>query len=87
MQGARPVVVCLLAALALSGCPDKKPEPEPVKAATPVAAAPKPPPPPPEAPVDRAVKECGAPIDLLPATDVKVGDRAGKSTGYKLSFD
>lgn len=41
------------------------------------------PPPPPE---PRAEKECAAPIDPGPVQDVKIGSRAAKLSGAKLSF-
>ncbi len=74
-----------LAAIVLTGCPDKKPT-EPVEApkvATPVEA---PKPLPPKENLERAVKECAAPIDIAPSAPVKVGDRAATASGYKLAF-
>ncbi|MBI3183178.1 MAG: metallophosphoesterase [Myxococcales bacterium] len=77
-------LVAAASSLALVGCPQKK---EPPKEATPVVEAPPPPkPPPPAAAEPQAVKECAAPVDVAPPTEVKVGERAAKSTGYKLSF-
>lgn len=75
------VATCSLMAL---GCPEKKVEPpKPVAQATP--EAPKPPSPPPAA-EPRAVKECAAPVELTPPAEVKVGERAARSFGYKLSL-
>lgn len=67
----------------LLGCPEKKvdppkPPPEPVKPVVPST--------PPPAAEPRADKECAAPIDPGPVTDVKFGDRAAKLTGARLSF-
>ncbi|MHB8875449.1 MAG: metallophosphoesterase family protein [Myxococcaceae bacterium] len=81
-----PTVLATLGlAAALCGCPEKKTEvvepPKPV-----VVEAPKPPPPPP-ARVDVAMKECAAPIEIAPVAAVKIGEREGKTTGYKLAFE
>ncbi len=71
----------------LCGCSENKPAPV---AARPLPEAPRPaappPPPPSEVRVDHAVKECAAPIELVPATAVKLGDREAQNSGYKLSF-
>lgn len=71
-------------AIGLWACTEKKAEPPPPP---PPVAAPTPEPVrPPETPEPVAVKECAAPIDVVPPTELKVGDRTAKSTGYKLSF-
>jgi Icc-related predicted phosphoesterase len=68
----------------LTGCPEKKVEPTPPKPVEPV----KPPvavtPPPAAEP--RADKECAAPIDPGPVTELKFGERAAKQTGARLTF-
>jgi Icc-related predicted phosphoesterase len=48
----------------------------------------KPPPPPPPPPVEtpRADRECAAPIDPGPITEVKFGERAAKLSGARLTF-
>ncbi|MCA3011275.1 MAG: hypothetical protein INH41_02635 [Myxococcaceae bacterium] len=76
--------VMVASALALSACPDKKaaepprPPPEPPKPVVqPVVAKP---------PEIRAEKECAAPIDPGPTSDVKVGERAAKLSGAHLTF-
>ncbi len=75
------VAVC---GLGLLGCPDKKPVEPPKPPPLPVKVeAPKPPP----AQAEQiALKECAAPLDPAPAVDVKIGERAAKHAGYKLSF-
>lgn len=66
----------------LTGCPEKKVEPvKPPEPPKPVVQAP-----PPPAAEPRADKECAAPIDPGPVTEVKFGDRAAKLTGARLSF-
>lgn len=74
--------VALAVTSALMGCPEKKVEPPPAPA--PVAVKPPPPPPPPVEP--RAEKECAAPVDPGPVTDVKFGERTAKLAGAKLTF-
>ncbi len=84
MTARRFVLSLSLTAFALLGCPDKKPV-DPPKPVEPKVEAPKPKPPPAEnEPV--ALKECAAPLEPAPATDVKIGDRAAKLAGYKLTF-
>jgi Icc-related predicted phosphoesterase len=83
LRQAASVLAAFGFASALCGCPDKKPE---LLEAKPVVEAPKPPPPPP-AKVDRAMKECAAPIEIAPVVSVKVGDREAKAAGYKLTFE
>ncbi|MFZ5443111.1 MAG: metallophosphoesterase family protein [Myxococcota bacterium] len=67
----------------LMGCPEKKveapPPPKPVE--KPVVATP-----PPPAPEPLADKECAAPIDPGPVTELKFGERAAKQTGARLAF-
>ncbi|MBS1153000.1 MAG: hypothetical protein H6Q89_4698 [Myxococcaceae bacterium] len=85
MTPRRLVVALSLSSLTLLGCPDKKPA-EPVKPVEPkVVEAPKPKPPP-AAEEPQALKECAAALEVAPAIDVKVGERAGKLGGYKLTF-
>lgn len=81
MTSVRAAVCGLALTLALSACPEKKPEapPPPPK---PVVEAPKPPP----AAEARAEKECAAPVDPGPMSDVKIGDRAAKLSGARLTF-
>lgn len=82
MTSSRCVCTVMLVAVALlSGCTEKKP-PEPAKP----VEAPKPPPPPPRENEPRALKECAAPLDTGLATEVKIGERGAKQTGYKLTF-
>ena len=78
---------CAAAALGLSlglmGCPEKKVEPTPpkpveVKPAVVVA--------PPPAAEPRADKECAAPIDPGPVTELKFGERVARQTGAHLAF-
>ncbi len=73
------------AVVLLSACPEKKAEPPAPAAKAPEAPAPAPTPPP-AAEVERAAKECAAPLERLPESDVQVGDRAAKSYGYRLTF-
>ncbi len=70
-------------AVLLWGCPEKKvePPPKPVEVAKPT-----PPPPPPAEAVQHADKECAAPLDPGPSTDVTIGTRAAKASGSKLTF-
>jgi Icc-related predicted phosphoesterase len=80
------LALSLLSSLALVGCSEKKPvePPKPVEVAKP-AEPPKPTPPPaPEEP--HALKECAASLELAPSVDIKVGERAAKLGGYKLTF-
>ncbi|MBK7860440.1 MAG: metallophosphoesterase [Archangiaceae bacterium] len=69
--------------LMLWGCPEKKVE-APAKPAEPARPA-NPPQPPAEA-QPRADKECAAPLDPGPASDVTVGTRTAKASGSKLTF-
>jgi Icc-related predicted phosphoesterase len=76
--------VVVASALALSACPEKKvaepprPPPEPPKPVVqPVVAKP---------PEVRAEKECAAPIDPGPTTELKIGERAAKLSGAHLTF-
>jgi Icc-related predicted phosphoesterase len=80
-------IIVALSALSLAACPEKKAEP--VKAA--VAPAEKDagkPTPPPATPVAlaRADKECAAPIDPGPASEITFGARVGKVDGAHLTF-
>lgn len=83
MTAPRFVLFLSLTSLALLGCPDKKPV-DPPKPPEPKVEAPKPKPPAENEPV--ALKECAAPLEPAPAADVKIGDRAAKLAGYKLTF-
>ena len=83
MTPRRLVLALSLSSLTLLGCPDKKPV-EPPKLEQKVVEAPKPKPPAAEEP--HALKECAAALEPAPAIDVKVGERAGKLGGYKLTF-
>lgn len=79
------MTVLSLSLLGLTGCPDKKPEaaPEP----KPAEVKPPPPPPaPPAAPEPRAEKECAAPIDPGPTQELKIGERAARLSGARLTF-
>ncbi len=69
----------------LLGCPEKKVEPAPAPKVAEVKPA-TPPPAPPPAPEPRAEKECAAPIDPGPVQDVKIGERAAKLSGARLTF-
>lgn len=78
--------VVLVSALAFTGCPEKKteapkPPPEPPKVAVPAVLPAVAPP-----PTERAEKECAAPIDPGPTTDIKIGERAAKLSGAHLAF-
>ena len=86
MTSVRAAVCGLGLTLALSACPEKKTEAPPPPPPKPVVEAPKPPPPPPPEAEARAEKECAAPIDPGPVTDVKIGDRAAKLSGARLTF-
>lgn len=74
-----------LCSVVLLACPEKK-----VEAPKPPPETPKPvvavPPATPKPPAERAEKECAAPIDPGPTTDVKVGERAAKLSGAQLTF-
>ena len=83
MTPRRFVLALSLSSLTLFGCPDKKPVEPPRPVEPKVEAKPKPPP---VADEPQALKECAAPLTLAPAIDVKVGERAGKLAGYKLTF-
>lgn len=69
--------------LGLMACPDKKadvsPPPKPAEV-KPVVVAP------PPVAEPRADKECAAPIDPGPVTEVKFGERVAKQTGARLTF-
>lgn len=82
------LAVATLGLLLSTGCEEKKTTPEPKDEPAKVEVKPTPPPQPPNpAPVvERAVKECAAPLDLQAGTDVKIGDRAASDQGYKLTF-
>jgi Icc-related predicted phosphoesterase len=70
--------------LVLWGCPEKKVEaPPPPRTEARAEAKPLPPPP---APAPRADKECAAPIDPGPTSELKFGDRVAKLSGARLSF-
>jgi Icc-related predicted phosphoesterase len=77
-------VVVLIGALALTGCPEKKDPPKPVEPPKPVAPAV--PPVVAQPPAERAEKECAAPIDPGPTSDVKIGERAAKQSGAIVAF-
>lgn len=77
-------MVVLVGSLALLACPEKKDPPKPVEPAKPVA--PVVPPATPQPPAERAEKECAAPIDPGPTSDVKIGERAAKQSGATLTF-
>lgn len=81
------LAVATLGLLFCAACEEKKPTSEPKKD-EPAEVKPTPPPQPPNPPaqVERAVKECAAPLELTAATDVKIGDRAASDQGYKLTF-
>lgn len=83
LRRASAAVCGLSLSLVLSGCPEKKAETPPPP---PPQAEVKPPPPPPPAPAPLADKECAAPIDPGPTTDVKLGERAAKLSGARLTF-
>lgn len=73
----------LWVSLLLCGCPEKKAAEPPPPPPKPIAATPVPAPP---VNVERAVKECAAPVELAPPAEVKIGERTAQSTGYKLTF-
>lgn len=80
-----------LGATILLGCPEKKADPKPVEPAKPevakvidagtaeVAKVP-------EVPEARADKECAAPIDPGPGSEIKFAERVGKVDGAHLQF-
>ena len=76
-------IAAMTAALGFAACTEKKVEPPP--APKPVEK-PVPPPQPPPAAEPRAEKECAAPIDPGPTTEVKFGERAAKLSGARLTF-
>jgi Icc-related predicted phosphoesterase len=79
------LALSLCSMLAFVGCSEKKTEPvKPVE--TPKPVEPVKPTPPPVAEEAHALKECAAPLDIVPSVDVKIGDRAAKTSGYKLTF-
>lgn len=77
-------IAAMTAALGFAACTEKKveapPAPKPVE--TKPVAAPQPPP----VAEERAPKECAAPLDPGPTTDIKFGDRAAKLSGARLTF-
>ena len=77
--------VVLASALTLTACPEKKTE-APKIVEPPKVAVPAVPPATPQPPTERAEKECAAPIDPGPTTDLKVGERAAKLSGAHLMF-
>ncbi len=77
-------VAALGLSVTLLGCPEKKVEPPP--APKPAEVKPVVQAPPPPAPEPRADKECAAPIDPGPVTELKFGERAAKQTGARLTF-
>jgi Icc-related predicted phosphoesterase len=82
------VAVASASVLMLNGCKkEEAPAPPPPPPPAPKAeVAPPPPPKPPELPVERAVKECAAPLELAPAQALKFGAREATLAGYKLTF-
>jgi Icc-related predicted phosphoesterase len=80
--------VVFASALAFTACPEKKTDSPKSLAESPKAAVAVPavPPATPQPPTERAEKECAAPIDPGPTTDLKVGERAAKLSGAHLSF-
>lgn len=79
-------IVVLCGAIALTACPEKKEAPKPPPEPPKPVAAPAVPPATPKPPAERAEKECAAPIDPGPTTDVKIGERAAKLSGAHLTF-
>lgn len=67
--------------LGLLGCPEKKVDPPKPVEVKPVVVAP-----PPPVAEPRADKECAAPIDPGPVTELKFGERVAKQTGARLTF-
>ena len=84
MTARRFLLALSLSSVALLGCPDKKPVEAPKAAEPKVAELPKAKPP--AAEEAHALKECAAALEVAPSVDVKVGERAGKLGGYKLTF-
>ena len=80
MKSLRYAGAVLGLSLGLLGCPDKKVEPKPVEVVKPVVAVPTP------VAEPRADKECAAPIDPGPVTELKFGERTAKQTGARLTF-
>ena len=80
------VVLSLFSSLALVACPEKKPVEPPRPVETPRPVEPPKPTPPPVAEEPHALKECAASLDIAPVVDIKVGERAARLGGYKLSF-
>jgi Icc-related predicted phosphoesterase len=86
MKSIRWTVAALGVTLGLLGCTEKKtevppPAPKPVEAPKPAPVVP------PAVPAEPAAdKECAAPIDPGPATELKFGARAGTQTGARLTF-
>lgn len=83
LRRASVAVLGLSVSLMLSACPEKKAETPPPPPPKPEV---KPPPPPPPAAEPRADKECAAPIDPGPVTELKFGERAAKQAGARLTF-
>lgn len=83
MTARRFVLALSLSSIALLGCPDKKPVEVPKPVEPKVEVKPKPPP---AADEPVALRECAVPLELAPAVDVKIGARAAKLGGYKLTF-
>lgn len=81
------VAVCGLSLLlGLTGCPEKKAEPAPTPPPAPEKKAEPTPLPPALPPAPRADRECAAPIDPGPTTEVMFGDRAAKLSGARLTL-
>lgn len=77
----------IASALTLTGCKKEEKQATPVaQPAQQQAAKPAPPPPPPAQAGPTADRECAAPIEIAPEVDLKLGERAAKQTGYKLTF-
>src|SRR5580700_922276 len=82
MKSLRNVMLLGLAAASIAACKEKPAETPP-----PAVEAPKPPPPPPPPAAEpRAEKECAAPVEIAPATQLKIGERSAELAGYKLTF-
>ncbi len=80
MKSVRWAVAVLGMSLALWACTEKKVDPpKPVEAPKPVV-------PPAVPPEPRVEKECAAPLDPGPATELKFGARVGTQTGARLAF-
>src|SRR4051812_46407061 len=77
-------VSCL--SVMLWACPEKKVEPLPAKPAEAPKPAPTPPPQPPAEAVQHADKECAAPLDPGPSSEITIGSRKATAVGSKLTF-